>query len=362
VLTTPRGARFMKWLGRIGRPGRLCLCLILGSAVSTVSAAEHADVFAALNSIHVGELKQHVDYLASDDLEGREAGAAGGQTAGDYLIQLLQENGVQGAGDAGSYVQEFGNGYRNILGWIEGADPELKHQYVLVGAHYDHVGYGTQRNSFGPIGHVHNGADDNASGSSGLAEVMQAFALLPTPPKRSILFVWWDAEEKGMLGSKHWAAHPTIDLENLTCVFNMDMIGRLRNERIEVYGVRTGYRFRQLVSRENVQPKLAIDFIWDTKANSDHYPFFRREIPFLMLHTGLHDDYHRPRDDADKINGDGMQLVARLLFRLVLTMADRPGCPRVPYGVAVRIGRHARAAGASPTGPPAPTGRQLGGR
>ena len=109
-------------------------------------------------------------------------------------------------------LQPIGNGGRNILGMVRGSDPHLQHEVVIVGAHYDHVGYGTRRNSFGPIGYIHNGADDNASGTAALLEVMQAFAQLPEPPRRSVVFAAWDGEAQGLLGSRYCTSDPTLPL------------------------------------------------------------------------------------------------------------------------------------------------------
>lgn len=294
-------------------------------ATPTLAASELQAIREACNTITSGELQRHVDVLADDSFEGREAGSRGGQAAGGYLVQYFEQNGLVGAGVDGSYFQPFGNGCRNILGMIRGSDPELQDEVILVGAHYDHVGYGTRRNSFGPLGYIHNGADDNASGTAALLEVMQAFFNLPEPPRRTVVFAAWDGEEQGLLGSKHWTNYPTIPLKQLRLLINMDMLGRLRNQRVEVYGSRTSWGLRQLVCRQNTDAdlNLNLDFIWDIKDNSDHHPFFAHGIPFLMFHTGLHDDYHRPRDDAEKINAEGIEQVAHLAFYVALEAAER---------------------------------------
>ena len=222
-------------------------------------------------------------------------------------------------GDRDTFAQSFQNGsYRNLLAVLEGSDPELKQEYVLVGAHYDHVGYGTSRNSRGPWGRIHNGADDNASGVSGVLETAQALTLLDQPPKRSILFAFWDGEEKGILGSKYWGSQPTVPLRAVTMAFNADMIGRLRSETLHVFGTRTAPGMRRWLSESNQLTDLRLDFSWELKAHSDHYPLVEHGIPALMLHTGLHDDWHRPSDDVDKINHEGISATTRLLFSLVV--------------------------------------------
>lgn len=290
-------------------------------------AVEREALEAALASISAGQLQGHVDVLADDTLEGREAGSRGGRAAGGYLVKHFAAAQLTPLGEDRGYYQTFQNGYRNILGLLEGSDDRLKHEIVLVGAHYDHVGYGSRTTSLGPIGHVHNGADDNASGTACLLELLDAFSALPERPKRSILFAFWDGEEKGLLGSQHWVAAPTVPLDRIVFAFNVDMVGRLRDDRVEVYGSRTARGLRQLVSRHNEAEKLRFDFTWEMKANSDHHPFFARQIPVIMWHTGLHGDYHRPSDDADKINADGIERISRVAFRTVCDMADSPTAP-----------------------------------
>ncbi len=242
--------------------------------------------------------------------------------------QQFQHLKLRGGGVDGGYYQPFGANSRNILGWIEGSDPELKKQFVMVTAHYDHVGYGKPSNSFGPLGQIHNGADDNASGDAGILEVANAFNQLPQPPKRSVMFGLWDGEEAGLLGSKYWIEHPTVPLASVAAVINVDMIGRLRNSRVIVYGGRTSYDWRQMLARENEQTGLVLDFDWLMKADSDHQPFFAASVPVIMLHTGLHEDYHRPSDKADKINSAGLRQVSQLLFRAALDLADEPTRPK----------------------------------
>lgn len=286
-------------------------------------AEDRGSVNAALDSITAAELKTHVEVLADDTFEGREAGSRGGRAAGAYLVSQFEKHHLRGAGDRGGYFQNFGAGYRNLLGLLEGSDPLLKDEVIVIAAHYDHVGYGSPRNSFGPTGYIHNGADDNASGTAGLLETMEAFVNLPQPPRRSILFALWDGEEKGLLGSQHWVTYPTIPLNRVKFMINVDMIGRLRKQGLEVYGIRTGNGLRRLVSENNHDPAVELKFTWEMKDNSDHYSFFNRNIPVLMLHTGLHEDYHRPSDDVERINVEGMRQVVRLMFSVSYDLAQR---------------------------------------
>ncbi len=296
--------------------------LLLGPAVATDAAETNARM-AALLSITSQELKDDVGALADDTFEGRESGTRGNRAAGIYVIERLKKMGLEGGGNKNSYYQNFGN-YTNILAYAPGRDPELANQVIVISAHYDHVGYGSSRNSYGPIGRIHNGADDNASGVAGLLEVAQALTLLPERPRRSILFAFWDGEEKGLLGSKHWLEEPTVPLNRVAIMFNVDMIGRLRNSRAVVYGTRTSAGLRRLVSRQNDPSQLLLDFSWEMKGDSDHWAFYSRNVPVLMLHTGLHDDYHRPSDDADKINTEGLKQIAQLMFNVLVELADAP--------------------------------------
>jgi hypothetical protein len=307
---------------------RITSCLLVSLLLSTVAASaclaeERAGLLEALNSIRADELQDHVDALASDDFEGREGGRRGGRAAGDLLGQHFADSGLKGGGQDGGFFQPFRSSHRNILGLLEGSDPELKKEIIVVGAHYDHVGYGHRRNSYGPWGYIHNGADDNASGVAGILEALDAFVSLVTPPRRSILFALWDGEEQGLLGSKHFMREPTVDRDQIVFAVNVDMIGRLRNQRLMVFGTRTGYGLRRLVSECNQDLPLVLDFDWEMKANSDHYPFLSNQVPYVMLHTGMHDDCHRPSDDAHLINSTGMQHSSRLLFNLVYALAEQ---------------------------------------
>ncbi len=290
------------------------ICIAAGAA----DAAERK----ALDSISAQELGEHVDVLADDSFEGREAGSRGGQASSIYLMKEMKRLQLRGAGDQGSYLQSFDRNYRNILGMLEGSDPELKEQVVVISAHYDHVGYGTRRNSYGPWGYIHNGADDNASGVAGLLELIEAFVDSGVRPGRSILFAFWDGEEKGLLGSKHWVSRPTVPLDRVKLMINVDMIGRLVDNRLMIYGSRSGEGLRRLVSVCNESSGLDLDFTWELKSNSDHYTFYSKNIPVLMFHTGLHGDYHRPSDDAHKINRDGLEAVTRLMFEVLDAVAQ----------------------------------------
>ncbi len=304
-------------------PTTLALLMALGALRAPGWAAEAATRNAAASTITDAEVKQHVGALADDTFEGRESGSRGNRAAGIYIIERLKKLGMPGGGPKASYYQDFG-GYHNILGFVEGRDPALNDQVIVIGAHYDHVGYGSSRSSLGPIGFIHNGADDNASGVAALLEVADALYQMPERPRRSILFAFWDGEEKGLLGSQHWVEHPTVPLKQVPIALNADMVGRLRNDNLTIYGSRTSAGLRQLICRQNDGAQLALDFSWDMRPDSDHHSFYARNIPVLMMFTGLHSDYHRPSDDIEKINVDGLRRITGLMFHTLVELADSP--------------------------------------
>lgn len=327
-----------------------------------------ASLTTAVESIGVDDLKRHVGTLASDALQGREAGTTSGHAASAYLIQELRKHGATPAATDGQFIQEFDGSMRNILACVKGRDPRLASEVIIVCAHYDHVGFGTPRNSRGPVGFIHNGADDNASGTAALLEVIEAIRSLPIAPRRTVLFAFWDGEEKGLLGSKHWVSSPTVPLSQIKLVINSDMVGRLRPEGIEFTGTRVVRGLRRFVAVANsaitleqepptsvvpaqadsqsdittikgisgtsadsieqkLAPKAPLEFTWQIRADSDHHPFIAANVPAFMLHTGKHDDYHRPSDDADKLNYEGIQRVARLMLLLALRAAEADELP-----------------------------------
>lgn len=314
-----------RWIARSAMTALVAASLVLW--LQPAAAADRSALAAAAASITLEELKGHIDVLADDSFEGREAGSRGGRAAGNYLHRAFESLALVPAGDDGTYFQSFQGAMRNVLGLVEGSDPQLKQEVILVGAHYDHVGYGRRGNSFGPLGYIHNGADDNASGVAGLLEVIDAVQRLPQPPRRSILFVLWDGEEQGLLGSRYWVSRPTVPLDRIVLALNLDMIGRMQGGKLDVYGTRTAPGLRRLVSEANAQPGATIDFGWKMKSDSDHWPLFERRIPVLMFHTGLHEDYHRPSDDAHRINHEGLAIAAQLVFYVIVHAADADARP-----------------------------------
>jgi C-terminal processing protease CtpA/Prc len=308
------------------RIGVLAVCSAL-TAGQPSQAAENAWFDVAYASITKPELTGHVYFLADDTLEGREAGSRGSYAAAKYIVDHLTEIDLTPAGDNGTYFQSFRGRQRNILAMFPGTDPELKDEYLLIGAHYDHVGYGNRRNSNGPIGYIHNGADDNASGVATLLELIDALTRTGWQPRRSIMFAFWDGEEINLLGSRHWVRQPTVPLKNVRLAVNIDMVGRMTRGRLEVAGTRTAAGLRQLFSSARLPQDVWVDFSWEYEENSDHWPFYEASVPSLLIHTGIHNDYHRPSDDVEKLNVAGMREATAYLLDVVTRAADADALP-----------------------------------
>jgi Peptidase family M28/PDZ domain/PA domain len=216
----------------------------------------------------------------------------------------------------------------NVIAKLPGTDPTLADEVLVIGAHYDHLGYGHAGGSLGgrgAAGEIHNGADDNASGTSGILELAQAFA--GQRPRRTIYFVAFSGEERGLLGSQHWVENPPLPLEHVTAMINLDMIGRLGGDALEVGGVDTADGFRALATQALADEGLEGRLDGSGYGPSDHASFYGAGVPVLFLFTGLHDDYHRPSDDADKLDHAGAARVARVAFRCAETLANQDTRP-----------------------------------
>lgn len=204
---------------------------------------------------------------------------------------------------------------QNVAGFIEGTDPELKNEFVVIGAHYDHVGLGEHgagiRNN---IGKIHNGADDNASGVSGMLQIAKAFS--KAPAKRSVLFVAFTGEENGMLGSRYYAhIQPLRPIEKTVAMLNLDMIGRNETNELFIGGAFYSSDLIKVVQKAN--QKLSMNLFYNTgllTSASDQAPFLRKGIPALFFFSGLHDDYHMPEDDVEKINPEKVEKASKLAF------------------------------------------------
>jgi len=200
---------------------------------------------------------------------------------------------------------------RNVVAKIPGVEPTVGREVVVLGAHYDHLGYGGD-GSMAPDAHdIHNGADDNASGTATLMEVARHLMEAPEKPSRTVLFLAFTGEEKGLWGSGHYVNNPLLPLENTVTMMNMDMVGRLRENTLTIYGTGTAEEFPgflEAVNQEQAEPFVLVS-IPDGFGPSDHSSFYGEDVPVLMLFTNTHSDYHRPEDDWDLINVEGLNRV-----------------------------------------------------
>lgn len=201
---------------------------------------------------------------------------------------------------------------RNVVGWLPGKNPAAGARYIIIGGHYDHLGWGQDGSLYkGATPMIHNGADDNASGAAGVLELAQYYAA--HPPRHAMLFMGFTGEEMGLLGSAYWVEHPTRPLGEAMAMINFDMIGRLADStrKLNVQGTGTSPVWEAWVKEANTGPNFDIAMIPDGQGASDHSSFYMKNIPVLFIFTGLHTDYHRPSDDADKINTAGEERVIR---------------------------------------------------
>ncbi len=213
----------------------------------------------------------------------------------------------------------------NVLGFLEGSDPVLKNEVIVVGAHYDHIGKGERDSRVGDAegrGQIHNGADDNASGVAGLLELSEFFSQRRDSLKRSLLFIAFSGEELGLLGSSYYIEHPAIPADKTVAMINMDMIGRLDGDKLTVFGTGSSPEWEGLINVANSAPKLKISFQDSPFGPSDQSVFYADEIPAIQFFTGLHSDYHTPLDDWQKINSGGEEKVLTLISNLIEELGD----------------------------------------
>jgi hypothetical protein len=215
----------------------------------------------------------------------------------------------------------------NVVGILEGADPELRREALVIGAHYDHLG----RGEFGSLapdrrGEIHNGADDNASGAAGLLELARAFAAQPRP-RRSLVLAAFSGEEAGLVGSREYVAEPPIPIANTVAMVNLDMIGRLRSGTLFIFGTETSPDFPKLVRRAAGVARLGVNLTQGAFSPSDQTSFLARGVPVLFLFTGTHGEYHTPEDDAGLIDAAGEASVLRLVYEAAREMLNADARP-----------------------------------
>jgi hypothetical protein len=319
-MTTPSGAH--------RRASRLLLGLALALLPAGALAAQTA---IAPDTLALDDVR----HLSSDSLGGRLVGTPGADSAAAYIARRFKQSGLQAspvgwfqdfvvAKDAAA-AQSAGIGgaeARNVIGVLPGHDPKLRNEIVVVGAHYDHLGLG----KFGSLdpdstGAIHNGADDNASGVAALFRIADTLAV--APPARTVVFLAFSGEEEGVLGSSWYVQHPVFPMAAVTAMVNLDMVGRLRNDRLIIYGVETATQFPALLDSLNATAKFDLKASGDGYGPSDHQSFYLAGKPVLHIFTDLHEDYHRSTDDWEKINADGLVRVADFAAAIITAIGNR---------------------------------------
>ena len=350
---TSRGIRPLRGTRRLRGIRSLTLaCLVLAltqqscSIARSNAAGQGAVTPTSVDRADARSLHADVAYLASDALEGRGAGTPGNDSAAAYIARRFAALGLR------PFEADFRQPFvahplgrrgaaplslttQNVVALLPGRDSLLRGQFVVVGAHFDHLGRSTdgaldpeRRNV------IRRGADDNASGTAAVLELARLFAA--SPPRRSIVFVAFSGEELGLLGSEYFVEHSPVPLDSAFAMVNFDMVGRLREDKLIVYGVATATEFPALVDSANLAATrlrsadarwpapLRITALGDGYGPSDHSSFYARNIPVLHFFTDLHEDYHRAGDVVRKINSAGEAHVVDVAERVIRAIADRP--------------------------------------
>ena len=286
-------------------------------------------------------IKDDVSFLADDKLEGRQTGSDGEQAAANYIAERFESLGLLTKGPDGyfqtftfkpktdphqevNYTVKDGDSTitgTNVIGFIDNNAENT----IIIGAHYDHLGYGAEGSLFrGESKEIHNGADDNASGVAVMLNLAEKLKSVNTG--NNYLFMAFSGEEMGLLGSNYFTKNPTIDLSKANYMINMDMVGRLKEDgSLAVYGVGTSPILKQVVKANNSKFKIIQNE--SGVGPSDHTSFYNSEIPVLHFFTGQHEDYHKPGDDTQKLNYEGMETISNYIFDIISDLDNNGKLP-----------------------------------
>ncbi len=329
------------------------LVLVLAVALIVAPTAAQSTPLPERRDSSLAAVKHDVEYLASKKLEGRATGSPGADSAADFLAKsyqamalgpLLKTNQCDTAGSCRrTYFQMFrvpaairlragidsaARAY-NVVAALEGTDSTVRGEWLVVGAHYDHLG----RLGFGArdawsATEPHLGADDNASGTAAVLELARRLSRAPT--RRPVLFINFSAEELGEIGSLVFVFNAPIPVDSIVSMFNFDMVGYLRSRQLYLYGLESSRDWRRLVDSANIQPRLSLDErseLGPRGTGSDHDQFYVVGVPVLHFFTGLHAAYHTVNDTSDRINFDGMIQVIDFAERVIRSVGDRAAVP-----------------------------------
>lgn len=266
-------------------------------------------------------IQKTVNYLASDKLKGRGPVGKGGLKASRYVAARFKSLGLTPRYQPFTFLREKTTvAGRNVTAYLDNGAAYT----IIIGAHYDHLGKGELFNGKYPLGEIHNGADDNASGVAGLLELARHYVSIGKKAPVNFLFIAFGGEEMGLQGSKYYVAHPVQPLDQATFMLNMDMIGRYNPERgVGIGGYGSAAEWPEVF--RDVQQE-GIRFFTDPagKGASDHHNFYMKGVPVLFFHTGGHDDYHKPADDAHKLQATAEAGILELAIQLIDRAAARP--------------------------------------
>lgn len=289
------------------------------------------------NTINSSTFYKHDKFLSSDKLEGRFPGTKGNNAAAVYIQKYFKKYGLKKFGD--SYFQSFklfvkeginkiksdSVTTQNVVGYLEGTDKELKNEFIVIGAHYDHWGWGGKGSGSKKKDTIaiHNGADDNASGVAALLCILEELSKSNNKPKRSIIFISFSGEEEGLFGSRYFVNHLPVDKKDVKVMLNMDMVGRLNSEKqLYMGGAGTFPEGVDLMKSLGVNSGLNPIVHAGDVGGSDHVSFYKSSISAVGFHTGGHPQYHTPEDDIELINSKGGELAVKYIYNALTAIAN----------------------------------------
>jgi Zn-dependent M28 family amino/carboxypeptidase len=294
-------------------------------------------LFYSLQAQEIKSLKKHIYFLANDKMKGRGTGSKQADKAAKYIQKEFKKLGLKPLGTNGYYqnftakvkkvvVIDSVRKSKNVIGFLDNG----KTKTILIGAHYDHIGEGRQgslRDSTA-VGKIHNGADDNASGVAGLLELARYFSKNNEKEPFNLLFISFGAEELGLVGSRYFVAHPTIPLENIHFMLNMDMIGRFNPQNgVAIIGYGSSPEFEPLFSKIDTSKHIKFYTGYEGRGGSDQTSFYEKDIPVLFFHTGGHDDYHKPTDDPHKVDFVSLKRIIELEKDIIIKSFEFENLP-----------------------------------
>lgn len=323
----------------VGGLGGLALSVL--AACGGNAGGQSADPSSPAAERPVERFADGVAWLAADAREGRGLGTDGLAEAGEWIAARFAEIGLEPAGSdgflqpfpttipdptnphaEGSPVEAF-----NVVGRLRAGGPRPLDGVIVIGAHYDHLGFGGAGSLAPDVRAVHNGADDNASGTMALIEAARGLVERRQALRRDIVFVAFSAEERGLVGSSMFVHAPPGDLatEDVVAMLNMDMVGRLGDERLQVLGGESAEEWDEIVTPACASHGLECLLSGDGFGSSDHSSFFAADVPVLHFFTGAHPQYHRPEDDAPLVDAEGAVRIVQLIESITETLAGREG-------------------------------------